>query len=83
MTVKEITEKLRTIIEPYVEDKELLNNINPETDLLEDLKINSANLVDIIIDVEMAFDIEIDDDAAEQMLRVKESVDIIRERIIT
>jgi acyl carrier protein len=81
MTTEEITEKLRGIIEPYVEQKDLLNNIQPETDLLEDLKINSANLVDIIIDVEMAFDIEIDDDAAERMLKVKDAVSIIKERV--
>ncbi len=81
MTKKEITEKLRSIIEPYVEEKERLNDIKEETDLLEDLKINSANLVDIIIDVEMAFDIEIDDDAAEQMLKVKDAVHIIQERV--
>lgn len=81
MTTEEITEKLRTIIEPYVEEKKLLNNIKPETDLLEDLKINSANLVDIIIDVEMAFDIEIDDDAAEKMLKVQDAVSIIKERV--
>ena len=81
MTTEEITEKLRTIIEPYVEEKELLNDIQPETHLLEDLKINSANLVDIIIDVEMAFDIEIDDDAAERMLKVKDAVSIIQERV--
>jgi acyl carrier protein len=81
MTTEEITEKLRGIIEPYVEEKALLNDIKPETDLLEDLKINSANLVDIIIDVEMAFDIEIDDDAAEQMLKVKDAVAIIKERV--
>ena len=81
MTTEEITEKLRSIIEPYVEEKDLLKDIKPETDLLEDLKINSANLVDIIIDVEMDFDIEIDDDAAEKMLNVKDAVAIIKERV--
>jgi len=81
MTKQEITEKLRKIIEPYVPEKETLDTINADTDLLKDLKINSANLVDIIIDVEMAFDIEIDDDSAEQMLTVKDAVRIIEQRV--
>ena len=72
-----IIEKLRTIIEPYVQDQDAFANINESTDLLNDLKINSANLVDIIIDTEMEFDIEIDDDSAEKMLTVKDAVEII------
>ncbi len=81
MNKDEITEKLRTIVEPYVQDKEAFEKIGADTDLLQDLKINSANLVDVILDVEEAFDIEIDDDAAEQMLTVQAAVDIIATRL--
>ena len=77
----EIVEKLRTLIEPYVQDQEAFADISEKTHLLQDLKINSANLVDIIIDAETAFDIEIDDDAAERMLTVGEAVIIIEQRI--
>ncbi len=72
-----VIEKLKTIIEPYVQDKDAFANIHEETDLLADLKINSAHLVDIILDAEEAFDIEIDDDSAERMLTVKDAVEII------
>lgn len=49
-----------------------------ETDhLLNDLHINSANLVDIILDVEDEFDIEIHDDAAEKMDTVGGALDQI------
>lgn len=81
MDTKEITERLRKIIEPYVPEKEALEGIAGETDLLNDLKINSANLVDIIIDVEEEFDIEIDDEAAEKMMTVAAAVSIIEERV--
>lgn len=81
MKESEIIEKLREIISPYVEDKSLLENVSGETDLLNDLKINSAHLVDIILDAEEVFDIEIDDEAAEEMLTVKEAVRIISERV--
>ena len=81
MTTSEIEQKLKKIIEPYVEEKALLGAVDMETDLLQDLHINSAHLVDIILDVEEAFDIEIDDDSAERMLTVKAAVDIIQARI--
>ena len=76
-----IIDQLKTIIEPYVQDKEAFAAITGETDLLNDLKVNSANLVDIIIDIEMAFDIEISDDDAEQMLKVKDAIGVIEKLI--
>ncbi len=76
-----IIEKLKSIIEPYVQDKEAFANVNENTDLLSDLKINSAHLVDIILDTEEAFDIEIDDDSAEDMLTIKDAVRIINEQV--
>jgi acyl carrier protein len=81
MTRAEIIEKLRELIEPYVQDPESFADLGEKTHLLEDLKVNSANLVDIIIDTEAAFDIEIDDDAAERMLTVGEAVTIVEERL--
>jgi acyl carrier protein len=81
MDQQQITEKLRTIIKPYVQDEEAFSNIKPDTDLLRDLKINSAHLVDIILDTEDAFDIEISDEDAEQMLTVQDAVAVIMRRV--
>lgn len=79
MERKAITEKLKTIIKPYVQDQKAFEQVSEDTDLLNDLKVNSANLVDIIIDAEMAFDIEIDDESAEKMLTVKDAVEVIQQ----
>ena len=76
MSREEIENKLKEIIEPYVQEKGALENLQSETDLLRDLKINSAHLVDIILDMEDAFDIEIDDESAEAMLTVGQAVGI-------
>ena len=81
MNQEQILAKLREIIEPYVEEKTLLDQVNIETDLLRDLQINSAHLVDIILDAEEAFDIEIDDDSAEKMLTVGAAIEIIQDRV--
>jgi acyl carrier protein len=81
MTRQEILEELKKVLAPYTNDKELLNNINEQTDLLHDLKINSANLVDIIIDAESKYNIEIDYDAAEKMTNVGSCIDVISEKV--
>jgi len=70
--------KLKEIVKPYVQDQEAFENLNEETDFINDLKVNSANLVDIILDVEDVFDIEIDNESMEQMLNVSKALDIIK-----
>ena len=56
-----------------------MENITDDTDLLQDLEINSAHLVDIILDLEDEFDIEISDEQAEKMLNVGASIAVIEE----
>ena len=75
-----ILDKLKTIITPYAKDKEALAILNEESDFIKDLKINSANLVDIVLDVEEAFGIEIDNDAMEKMLKVKDAIEIVQQQ---
>lgn len=82
-TKEELIDKLREIVKPYVQDEAAFANLNKDTDFVKDLKINSANLVDIILDVEDAFDIEIDDASMERMLTVEAAMEIIQEKIST
>ena len=81
MTREETLNELKTVIAPYTINKEMLSSINDETDLIRDLKINSANLVDIIIDAESQYNIEIDFDAAEKMYNVGNCIDVISEKL--
>jgi acyl carrier protein len=81
MTREEILNELKKVISPYTTNKEMLAQINEDTDLLKDLKINSANLVDIIIDAEAKYDIEIDYDEADKMMNVGSCIDVISEKI--
>lgn len=73
--------KLKTIISPYVQDEEAFKNLTPETDFVKDLKINSANLVDIILDIEDEFDIRLENEDMEQMLTVKAAMDIVTTKL--
>ncbi|QQL49462.1 acyl carrier protein [Mucilaginibacter ginkgonis] len=81
MTRTEILEELKKVLNPYTTEKEALANINEETDLIKDLKINSANLVDIIIDAENNYSIEIDYDSADKMTNVGSCIDVISEKM--
>lgn len=83
MADKEIIEKLKTIVTPYVQNKDGLENFNEETDFINDLSINSANLVDVVLDVEDEFNIEIDNDSMDGMLTVGDAKRIILQKIKT
>ncbi|UZO80127.1 phosphopantetheine-binding protein [Aquimarina sp. ERC-38] len=72
--------KIKEIIAPYVENQENFENISLDTDFIQDLDINSANLVDIILDVEDAYQIEIDNDAMNRMTTVGASIEVIQEK---
>lgn len=81
MEKAEIIQKLTDIISAYITDKSQLTEITESTDFIKDLKINSANLVDITLDIEEAFGIEIDNASMEQMLSVGAAMTIISEKI--
>lgn len=81
MTREELIDSLKKIVKPYIQDQQAFDNLTEETDFINDLKINSANLVDVVLDVEDEFDIEIDNDAMEQMLSVKAAIDIIENKL--
>jgi acyl carrier protein len=77
MNKEELIAKLKVIIKPYTANTEAYDNLNETTDFINDLNINSANLVDIVLDIEEAFDIVIDNADMERMLDVKTAVEII------
>ena len=72
-----ILAELKNVVAPYTENKAMLEGITEDTDLIKDLKINSANIVDIIIDAESKYNIEIDFDSAAKMHKVGSCIDVI------
>lgn len=81
MSKEELIAKLKTIVQPYIQDEEAFKNLNENTDFINDLKINSANLVDVILDVEDEFDIRIENDDMEKMTSVKAAMDLVNEKL--
>ena len=81
MDREQLITKLKPIIEPYVQDAEAFKNLSEDTDFVNDLKINSANLVDIILDIEDEFDIRLENEDMEQMLDVKSAMNSVTSKI--
>ena len=81
MTRKELITSLQKIIKPYSQNQEAFKKLSEGTDFINDLKINSANLVDIILDIEDEFGIEIDNESMEKMLSVKAAMEIIETKL--
>ncbi len=81
MNNTELIESLKEIVKPYIQDEEAFKTMTEDTNFIDDLKVNSAHLVDIVLDVEDKFDILILDDAMEQMLTVKGAINVINTKI--
>ena len=81
MNKQELIEKLKVIVKPYTTNSEAYQNLNENTDFIKDLKINSANLVDIVLDVEEQFDVIIENEDMERMLDIKTVVEIIETKL--
>ncbi|WP_443632210.1 acyl carrier protein [Candidatus Marifrigoribacter sp. Uisw_064] len=73
--------ELKSIVKPYIQDEEAYNNLDENTDFINDLKINSANLVDVILDIEDTYDIELDNESMDKMLNVKAALEVINTKI--
>ncbi|MCW2120702.1 acyl carrier protein [Flavobacterium sp. 7A] len=78
MNREEIIEKLKPIVKPFVNDEEAFTNLTDKTNFITDLNINSANLVDIILDVEDIFNIVIDNESMEKMTDIENTIAIIQ-----
>lgn len=81
MDKQETLEKLKTIVKPYIKNEIAFENLNETTDFINDLKINSANLVDVVLDIEEQFEIIIDNESMEKMLNVQAALTIIENKL--
>ena len=81
MTKEQVFEKVVQILSKYRKSDVASDQISMETSILEDLKINSARLVDIVLDFEDVFDIEVDDDDADKVTTVGDGVELILAKV--
>lgn len=80
--MKEQRDEIIKILKKYTFSDEVWVNFSDETNIINDLKINSARIVDIVIDLEETYDIEINDSQLENLKRFKDIVTLIQEMTI-
>lgn len=69
--------KVKKIIAEKLPDVDF-DDIVPEASLIDDLGADSLALVELVMSMEEAFDIDIDDEDAEKLITVKDAIDYIR-----
>lgn len=81
MDEKKIFDEMVNILRAYTKDAALLETATPDTHILNDLKVNSARLVDVIIKCEDVFEISVDDDEADKIRTIGDVVTIIKQKL--
>ena len=81
MDEAKIFQDMLAILKPYTKDPTLLDKATMKTHILNDLKVNSARLVDVIIKCEDVFGITIEDDEADKIATVGDAVSLIKKKL--
>lgn len=73
-------DKVLSILSKYVFNKNVIQKATVNSNLTKDLKINSARVVDIVLDVEDEFKIEVDNKALNGLHTIADIIKLIDER---
>jgi len=79
--MNKLFDEIKEIIRKYAFDKVLVDNANENSRIIADLRINSARVVDIALDIEEKYNIEIDNKSLEKIITIKDAIDIISSKI--
>ncbi len=75
--MNKLFDEIKEIIRKYAFDKTLIDNATESSRIIADLRINSARVVDIVLDIEEKYNIEIDDKSLEKIITIKDAIEII------
>lgn len=81
MTSEEIYIKLEPIIRTYLPEDVSAKEISLSSDLTRELNINSAHLVDIVLDIEDVFNIEFNNEDMEGLRNVNDAIALIQQKV--
>ena len=77
MREAEVFETVAKILTPHAKNQAALAGVKMETNILDDLKVNSARLVDVVLAFEDAFDVEIADEEVDSVNTVGDCVRLV------
>lgn len=78
---QEILAKLKELIKPYIEFDDDLDKMGLDTNLVEGMNFDSADLVEIILDIEEHYEIEVEDEEIENIRTAGDVVNLIKDKI--
>jgi acyl carrier protein len=81
MTKEQRYEKLKDIIKIYLPEDVMIKDVKLDSHFINELNINSANLVDIILDVEDVFGITLENEDMDKMKTVQDALLIIDQKL--
>lgn len=79
---QEIFERVKKIVVEQLEIEDV-DTVKPEASFADDLQADSLDTVELVMALEEEFDIEIPDEAAEQITTVQAAVDYISKKVET
>jgi acyl carrier protein len=77
MMQEQVFEKVVSILKPFVKAPEALASVGMDSFIVKDLKVNSARLVDVVLEIEDTFGIAVADDDADKVKTVGDAVKLI------
>ncbi|MEH1873348.1 acyl carrier protein [Nostoc sp.] len=80
MSQAELFEKVKKIVTEQLSVSDPAT-ITPQSKFMDDLNADSLDTVELVMALEEEFDIEIPDEAAEQILTVQDAVDYINNKV--
>ncbi|MBI5219224.1 MAG: acyl carrier protein [Bacteroidia bacterium] len=78
--MENIKTQVVAILNKYIFDKKVWNIAPENPKIIADLKINSARVVDIVLDVEELFGIEIDNKTLEKIITLNDIISVIKSK---
>jgi acyl carrier protein len=81
MSETEVFEKVVQILRPYAKNADAIARVGLGTSILEDLQVNSARLVDVVLSFEDTFSIEIADEDVDKVNTVGDAVGLICQKL--
>jgi acyl carrier protein len=77
----ELRKEIIEILKRYAINKKIFEKLPENPHIINDLKINSARLVDIVIDMEEKFNIEIENENLKKLIYLNDIVTLIENKI--
>jgi acyl carrier protein len=81
MEKNEIRSSLLELVRPFAKNKDALASASDSTSFLKDLNVSSSRLVDIVLDIEDKFGIEVADDEADTITTVGAAIELIETKL--